>query len=316
MNSSRVNKYRDLRAGLKDEAGINRENIEDTIDIIDDIEDDDFLATINRSFKQEEKDLPDINDTLTEAKTFEQMRQESSEEINRALRSAKVSVGKEAQYNTRMDILNKIREPEKQVVHIDNLDNINTSEFSKGYFVNQEESVVTKAEEEKKAAKKKMTLMERLASMSPEEDAKKAKLVMDEVQEEAEQKENELEEALKKDTGVVSSGTAEDTLEDEELAKIEQTRSLEEMLRQIKEKDQREVDKVLKQKEDTADLKVIKNQTNDKTIDSKSKAKQSRSDIVDEKKSDRIATILNYVIIFLVVVFIGLCGMIGYQLFF
>ncbi len=316
MNSSRVNKYRDLRAGLKDEAGINRENIEDTIDIIDDIEDDDFLATINRSFKQEEKDLPDINDTLTEAKTFEQMRQESSEEINRALRSAKVSVGKEAQYNTRMDILNKIREPEKQVVHIDNLDNINTSEFSKGYFVNQEESVVTKAEEEKKAAKKKMTLMERLASMSPEEDAKKAKLVMDEVQEEAEQKENELEEALKKYTGVVSSGTAEDTLEDEELAKIEQTRSLEEMLRQIKEKDQREVEKVLKQKEDTADLKVIKNQTNDKTIDSKSKAKQSRSDIVDEKKSDRIATILNYVIIFLVVVFIGLCGMIGYQLFF
>ncbi|MBV3128247.1 MULTISPECIES: hypothetical protein [Thomasclavelia] len=316
MNSSRVNKYRDLRAGLKDEAGINRENIEDTIDIIDDIEDDDFLATINRSFKQEEKDLPDINDTLTEAKTFEQMRQESSEEINRALRSAKVSVGKEAQYNTRMDILNKIREPEKQVVHIDNLDNINTSEFSKGYFVNQEESVVTKAEEEKKAAKKKMTLMERLASMSPEEDAKKAKLVMDEVQEEAEQKENELEEALKKDTGVVSSGTAEDTLEDEELAKIEQTRSLEEILRQIKEKDQREVEKVLKQKEDTADLKVIKNQTNDKTIDSKSKAKQSRSDIVDEKKSDRIATILNYVIIFLVVVFIGLCGMIGYQLFF
>lgn len=316
MNSSRVNKYRDLRAGLKDEVGINRENIEDTIDIIDDIEDDDFLATINRSFKQEEKDLPDINDTLTEAKTFEQMRQESSEEINRALRSAKVSVGKEAQYNTRMDILNKIREPEKQVVHIDNLDNINTSEFSKGYFVNQEESVVTKAEEEKKAAKKKMTLMERLASMSPEEDAKKAKLVMDEVQEEAEQKENELEEALKKDTGVVSSGTAEDTLEDEELAKIEQTRSLEEMLRQIKEKDQREVEKVLKQKEDTADLKVIKNQTNDKTIDSKSKAKQSRSDIVDEKKSDRIATILNYVIIFLVVVFIGLCGMIGYQLFF
>ena len=232
------------------------------------------------------------------------------------MRSAKVSVGKEAQYNTRMDILNKIREPEKQVVHIDNLDNINTSEFSKGYFVNQEESVVTKAEEEKKAAKKKMTLMERLASMSPEEDAKKAKLVMDEVQEEAEQKENELEEALKKDTGVVSSGTAEDTLEDEELAKIEQTRSLEEMLRQIKEKDQREVEKVLKQKEDTADLKVIKNQTNDKTIDSKSKAKQSRSDIVDEKKSDRIATILNYVIIFLVVVFIGLCGMIGYQLFF
>ena len=44
-----------------------------------------------------------------------------------------------------------------------------------------------------------MTLMERLASMSPEEDAKKAKLVMDEVQEEAEQKEMNLKKQLKKD---------------------------------------------------------------------------------------------------------------------
>ncbi len=38
--------------------------------------------------------------------------------------------------------------------------------------------------------------------------------------------------------------------------------------------------------------------------------------MVEEKKKDRIVNILNYVIIFLVVVFIGLCGMIGYQLFF
>ncbi len=311
MTYSRVKKYQELRDGLKEEVGISKEKYVETVQTEDD--DDDFLSFMKKD--DEEKEV-NLEDTLTEPKTFEQMREEGSAELDKALKSAKETVGKQDEYNTRMDILNKIREPEKQVVHIDNLDNINTSEFSKGYFVNQEESVVTKAEEEKKAAKKKMTLMERLASMSPEEDAKKAKLVMDEVQEEAEQKENELEEALKKDTGVVSSGTAEDTLEDEELAKIEQTRSLEEMLRQIKEKDQREVEKVLKQKEDTADLKVIKNQTNDKTIDSKSKAKQSRSDIVDEKKSDRIATILNYVIIFLVVVFIGLCGMIGYQLFF
>lgn len=48
MNSSRVNKYRDLRAGLKDEAGINRENIEDTIDIIDDIEE--MIFSDNKSF--------------------------------------------------------------------------------------------------------------------------------------------------------------------------------------------------------------------------------------------------------------------------
>ena len=38
--------------------------------------------------------------------------------------------------------------------------------------------------------------------------------------------------------------------------------------------------------------------------------------MVEEKKNERIVDVLNYIIIFLVVVFIGLCGMIGYQLFF
>lgn len=38
--------------------------------------------------------------------------------------------------------------------------------------------------------------------------------------------------------------------------------------------------------------------------------------MVEEKKNERIVNVLNYIIIFLVVVFIGLCGMIGYQLFF
>lgn len=293
MNSSRVNKYRDLRAGLKDEAGINRENIEDTIDIIDDIEDDDFLATINRSFKQEEKDLPDINDTLTEAKTFEQMRQESSEEINRALRSAKVSVGKEAQYNTRMDILNKIREPEKQVVRIDKFDNVATSQFSKGYFVNPDkeaESLENTEQPEDKEAKKKMTLMERLASMSPAEDAKKAKIILEE------------------ETNVFEDEPNEDDVP-------EQTASLEDMLRQIKEKDQREVEKALQQKEKDDNIKTIKNETVVQT-ESKEKDDGSRVEVVEKKKNDRIVNVLNYVIIFLVIVFICLCGMIGYQLFF
>ena len=136
MVNSRIDKYRDLRSGLKDEVGINRDSMSDVIDAVVGTDDeDDFLMSVNRLFdKPNEK--KEIEDTLTEAKTFEQMRQESSEEVNRALRSAKVSVGKEAQYNTRMDILNKIREPEKQVIRIDNFDNMETSQFSKGYFVN------------------------------------------------------------------------------------------------------------------------------------------------------------------------------------
>ena len=290
MVNSRIDKYRNLRSGLKDEAGITRDSMNDVIDaVIDTDEEDEFLTSVNRLFgnKDEKKE---IEDTLTEAKTFEQMRQESSEEINRALRSAKAGVGKEAQYNTRMDILNKIREPEKQVVRIDKFDNVATSQFSKGYFVNPDkeaESLENTEQPEDKEAKKKMTLMERLASMSPAEDAKKAKIILEE------------------ETNVFEDEPNEDDVP-------EQTASLEDMLRQIKEKDQREVEKALQQKEKDDNIKTIKNETVVQT-ESKEKDDGSRVEVVE---NDRIVNVLNYVIIFLVIVFICLCGMIGYQLFF
>ncbi len=251
MVNSRVDKYRDLRSGLKEEVGINRDNMSDVIDAVVDTDDeDDFLMSVNRLFdKPNEK--KEIEDTLTEAKTFEQMRQESSEEINRALRSAKVSVGKEAQYNTRMDILNKIREPEKQVVRIDNFDNVETSQFSKGYFVkpNKEELVETPEQIEAREAKKKMTLMERLASMSPDEDAKKAKILLE--------KENDIQEDRTDEEQNQEISNKNDSLQ--------QTASLEDMLRQIKEKDQREVEKALQQKQTNSNIKKIKNETTDQT---------------------------------------------------
>ena len=301
MVNSRIDKYRDLRSGLKEEVGINRDNMSDVIDAVVDTDDqDDFLMSVNRLFdKPNEK--KEIEDTLTEAKTFEQMRQESSEEIDRALRSAKVSVGKEAQYNTRMDILNKIREPEKQVVRIDNFDNVETSQFSKGYFVKQDKEEIVETPEDvvAKEVKKKMTLMERLASMSPAEDAKKAKDILEE-------KNDILENKIPKEENQKLTNET-DTLQ--------QTASLEDMLRQIKEKDQREVEKVLQQKEADSNIKTIKNETTAQTENKENKI-GSRVEVVEEKKNERIVNVLHYIIIFLVVVFIGLCGMIGYQLFF
>lgn len=292
MNNSRVNKYRELREGIKEEVGINREGTDDNVNNSNSVdEDDDFLLSVNRAFRSERKE-PDIEDTLTEAKTFEQMQRESSEEIDRALRSAKVSVGKAAHYNTRMDILNKIREPEKQVVRLNKFDNVSTSQFSKGFFVNgDDEELIDEISD--KVEKKKMTLMERLASMSPEEDAKKAKLIMEE------------------------ENVFEDEEENEELDEVtepvlEQTKSLEEMLKQIKEKDQREVEKVLKQKEMTTSQRIIKEETVETDLDEESEEIEENNN----DKGDRVATILNYIIIFLVIVFVGLCGMIGYQIFF
>lgn len=293
MNNSRVNKYRELREGIKEEVGINREGTDDNVNNSNSVdEDDDFLLSVNRAFRSERKE-PDIEDTLTEAKTFEQMQRESSEEIDRALRSAKVSVGKAAHYNTRMDILNKIREPEKQVVRLNKFDNVSTSQFSKGFFVNGDDEEELIDEISDKSEKKKMTLMERLASMSPEEDAKKAKLIMEE------------------------ENVFEDEEENEELDEVtepvlEQTKSLEEMLKQIKEKDQREVEKVLKQKEMTTSQRIIKEETVETDLDEESEEIEENNN----DKGDRVATILNYIIIFLVIVFVGLCGMIGYQIFF
>lgn len=287
MVYSRVDKYRDLRSGLKDEVGISHDNIENVIEDDYDDDKDEFLASVNRFFNKT-NNKKDVEDTLTEAKTFEQMRNEDNEELKRALRSAKVSVGKEAQYNTRMDILNKIREPEKQVVRINNFDNIETSQFSKGYFVNPK----MKQEEEIPAdnkTKEKMTLMERLASMSPDEDAKKAKMILADEPEDLEKEE-------------INEKTSEDASDS-----IEKTNSLEDMLRQIKEKDQREVEKVLMEKE---------NKTKNDIKDNNGKEVSSRTEGLNEKKSDRIVTILNFIIIFLVIIFVGLCGMIGYQLFF
>lgn len=293
MVSSRIDKYRDLRSGLKDEVGISRDNISNIVDDYDNDDTDDFLASVNRFFNKSSSDNSknEIEDTLTEAKTFEQMRNENNEELNRALRSAKVSVGKEAQYNTRMDILNKIREPEKQTIRVNNFDNVETSQFSKGYFINPDVKAQTEEKLEQPKddkIKERMTLMERLASMSPVEDAKKAKIILDD--EEAE--------------------TQED-LEEGSSNLIEQTNSLEDMLRYVKEKDQREVEKALKKKADEKMIKdeaVVKNDSEEEI--------ESRVEIVEEKRSNRIVNVLNCIIVFLIVIFVVLCGMIGYQLFF
>lgn len=53
--NSRIDKYRDLRAGLKDEAGINRDNMAEVIATVEVDEEDDFLTSVNRLFEQPKK---------------------------------------------------------------------------------------------------------------------------------------------------------------------------------------------------------------------------------------------------------------------
>lgn len=139
---TRVNKYKNLRDEMKEEVTINRH-----ISIVEDEnEDDDFL-----SFLPKEEKLS-LNDTLMEPLSYETLKQ-NDDDVKMALNEAKVNVRKEP-YNTRLDILNKIKKDENNYIpaHSQHVDHI------------EDDSSL-------KEPQKKMSLLEKLAAMSPEEDA-------------------------------------------------------------------------------------------------------------------------------------------------
>lgn len=147
---TRVSKYKELREEMKEEVAINQQTSDTHVD-----EDDDFLAFLP---KEEEKK---IDDTLMEPLSYETLNHDNEDVLN-ALNEAKVNVGKE-KYNTRLDILNKIKQ--------DNPDYIPAHGYK------QETKEMTQLNQ----SDKKMSLLERLAAMSPEEDAEELKKYEEEV---------------------------------------------------------------------------------------------------------------------------------------
>ena len=275
MAYSRVKKYQELRDGLKDEAGINKEQV--LIDKTED-EDDDFLSFIKKDDHADKK--ANIEDTLTEPKTFEQMREESSQELEQALRSAKKGVGKESQYNTRMDILSKIRDGEKTTIKIDAVDQYSTDEFARGMFLN--ENTVENGETiQNDEPEKKMTLMEKLASISPEEDAKKAQeFLQEEREKEIEQESEENQEINEPEL---------EAEEDNEIIPEEETDVLQETTKefvQIEHEENHQVDDIIERNKNK------------------------------EKNDGKVVKILDVIITVLVVVLIILLCIIIYQNFF
>lgn len=259
--TSRVKKYKELRDGIRDEVGVSHEPVETKVEE----EDDEFLSFVNKTGKQGL-----FEDTLAEAQTYEQMQEEDNEELQRALRSVKSSVGKDSVYNTRMDIMNKIRNPQKAESQIDHME---TADFAQGFFVTQEDIEDDVEEEVIEPEEKSMTLMERLASISPREDAKKV--------EQLSKEDNEEEEI------------------EEELMPQEDT-SMEESVEWINEMDHQEEERTIENK-----------------IDPLGFSDDDEEETLEEKPQNTlIINILNYIIIALVIVFIVLLGLIGYQLFF
>ena len=143
---TRVNKYKELREEMKEEVAIDRH-----VNITSDDEDDDFLAFLPRENK------PTFDDTLMEPLSYETLK-EDNEDVQVALNEAKVNVGKE-KYNTRLDILSKIKQDDSDYVPAHEYQK---EDFDNGHVVSEEPH-------------KKMSLLEKLAAMSPEEDAEELK---------------------------------------------------------------------------------------------------------------------------------------------
>ncbi len=278
--NTRTEKYKKIRESINEEVGINREApaISDTK-----VEDDDFLSFIP---KVEEKEIS-IEDTLQEVRPYELLKKEETEDVSRALQNAKSNIGKE-EFNTRMDILNKIRNPQKTVVQVENMDNRNTQEFVNGYFTNnhteleeeiQEINAVEETQtqippQEESYRKQNISLMDRLQEMSPEEDVRHAKEVLE--------KENNASALQDGDTVVMS---------DFDVEQIEKSES-----------------KKIRKQKNNENMESISNPShlqNHNTIDAKTN---------DTAPESKVATILNYFIVALLVVFIVLCVMITIQI--
>ncbi len=236
---TRVSKYKELRDEMKEEVAINRD-----MNTASQEEEDDFLAFMP---KQEEKK---IEDTLIEPLSYETLDQDSEDVVN-ALREAKVTVGKE-RYNTRLDILNKIKQD---------------SSYVPTHGV-KEESVQEVQQEE---PTKKMSLLERLAAMSPEEDA-------------------------------------------EELKKYEEELSIDELMKQEKKKARQE-----RKKREEEHFEKTRAVDMEKTVVKEEKViKPQPIEDTDKQEENRgkLVTILNYVIVVFMAIFLVLVFLIAKQLFF
>ncbi len=220
---TRMSKYKDLRAEMMEEVPIHHSE-STTI-----VEEDDFLAFIP---KKEEKKL---EDTLIEPLTYETL-DKNDEGVRSAITRAKANVGKE-QYNTRLDILSKIK---------------------------GEEFIETKVEEKKTPAKK-MSLLEKLASLSPEEDVEELKKF---------QSEEKKKETIKKE--VVKEETVEEKITSPFIG--------------IKEK---KIEEIKEEPVKQASLKDLLFESEDE-------------EEVEEEKDSKVVTVLNYAIIALMLVFVGL----------
>lgn len=129
---SRYEKYRSVREGIKDLNSKNKQGR--TVVEKDADQEDDFLGFLKEPGQAVSR-VEHFEDTLEIAKTFDDVKNEPTPEIDRAIKSAKESLGEHE--DTRLSILNKIKNPQVEVVTVDGDDRYQTQDFKKGMFINE-----------------------------------------------------------------------------------------------------------------------------------------------------------------------------------
>ena len=271
-NMSRYEKYRSTREGIKD---LNSKNkmAKAIVDEADN-EEDDFLGFLKQPGQAVSR-VEHFEDTLEVAKTFEDVKNEPTPEIDRALKSAKRSLGEHE--DTRLSILNKIKNPQVEVVNLDDQDQYQTQDFKKGMFI-------ATSQEQNEGS----TVLGNHSTPEPVKENKRPKSLLE-----------RLEEMSIKESKEPKETDATDVQE----------------IKEIKTPMVKEPEiKAAKTKQELPDPSLFEDVNLDKTI-IVSKNEPIELDIHDEiGENSKGALILNVIIVILVVVFVVLCGYIAMQI--
>lgn len=188
---SRYEKYRSLREGIKE---LNAEKKSDSAVVVEasETQQDDFLNFLGEKTESTVKTEP-IEDTLEVAKTFKDINNEKDPDVARAIQSAKKSLG-EAE-STRINILNKIKNPTVEKVVVDADEKYQTSDFSAGMFIHPTKGKISQNEPEPRASETEE--MEADNPIEPQKTAqpKRAKTLMERLEEITKEQEQEADEA-------------------------------------------------------------------------------------------------------------------------
>ena len=127
---SRLNKYRDLRESLKEDASLPKQTIQEESKTNDSQED--FIPTLHeyrmKQIMDETKELANELDGVEE--------ELDNKEIEEALHRVRLNSGKGQQYNTRLDILNHI-----QATNVETIDEQPLVEPDENFYVEEEKTV-------------------------------------------------------------------------------------------------------------------------------------------------------------------------------